>query len=429
MTIFTGGKCENFSFLLSFRIFAVILVGIVKYIERAEYLKTLRELKDKHFIKVITGVRRAGKSTLMQLFREEIVGRVAREQTQSYNFEDPKYNEMADWREIYTLIDSKLIKDKPNYIFLDEVQSVPEFEKLLDGLYINENIDLYVTGSNAYLLSSELATLLTGRAYEINILPFSFKEFAQTYTTPVDNSIKFEHFMRYSAFPQATELMHQDPTLVPNYLRGVYQSILIKDMLPRKQIYAERSFENVVNYVMDSIGSSLSPNSIARTLANENKAVDSRTVNTYLKSLCDSFVLYKAERFDIKGKQNLTTQEKYYTVDLGFRNLLLGKEVGQDAGHLLENIIYLELRRQGNEIWVGKIGEREVDFVARDNKGYLTYYQVAYTVRDEAVLERELTPFDKIPDHNPKILITLDPEEVSRRGVRQINAINWLLSD
>lgn len=401
----------------------------MKYIERAEYLRTLRELKDKHFIKVITGVRRAGKSTLMQLFREEIIGRVAREQTQSYNFEDPKYNEMADWREIYTLIDSKLIKDKPNYIFLDEVQNVPEFEKLLDGLYINENIDLYVTGSNAYLLSSELATLLTGRAYEINILPFSFKEFAQTYTTPVDNSIKFEHFMRYSAFPQATELMHQDPTLVPNYLRGVYQSILIKDMLPRKQIYAERSFEGVINHVMDSIGSSLSPNSIARTLANENKAVDSRTVNTYLKSLCDSFVLYKAERFDIKGKQNLTTQEKYYTVDLGFRNLLLGKEVGQDAGHLLENVIYLELRRRGNEIWVGKIGEREVDFVARDNKGYLTYYQVAYTVRDETVLERELTPFDKIPDHNPKILITLDPEEVSRRGVRQINAINWLLSD
>lgn len=401
----------------------------MKYIERAEYLRTLRELKDKHFIKVITGVRRAGKSTLMQLFREEIIARVAREQTQSYNFEDPKYNEMADWREIYDLIDSKLIKDKPNYIFLDEVQNVPEFEKLLDGLYINENIDLYVTGSNAYLLSSELATLLTGRAYEINILPFSFKEFAQTYITPVDNSIKFEHFMRYSAFPQATELMHQNPTLVPNYLRGVYQSILVKDMLPRKQIYAERSFEGVINYVMDSIGSSLSPNSIARTLANENKAVDSRTVNTYLKSLCDSFVLYKAERFDIKGKQNLTTQEKYYTVDLGFRNLLLGKEVGQDAGHLLENVIYLELRRRGNEIWVGKIGEREVDFVARDNEGYLTYYQVAYTVRDETVLERELTPFDKIPDHNPKILITLDPEEVSRRGVRQINAINWLLSD
>lgn len=174
---------------------------------------------------------------------------------------------------------------------------------------------------------------------------------------------------------------------------------------------------------------SLSPNSIARTLANENKAVDSRTVNTYLKSLCDSFVLYKAKRFDIKGKQNLTTQEKYYIVDLGFRNLLLGKEVGQDAGHLLENVIYLELRRRGNEMWAGKIGEREVDFVVRDNEGYLTYYQVAYTVRDETVLERELTPFDKIPDHNPKILITLDPEEVSRRGVRQINAINWLLSD
>lgn len=413
--------------MLSFRIFAVILVGIVKYIERAEYLRTLRELKDKHFIKVITGVRRAGKSTLMQLFREEIAQKIDKSRIQSYNFEDPKYNDMTNWREVYDLIDKKLVKGELNYIFLDEVQDIPGFEKLLDGLYINENVDLYVTGSNAYLLSSELATILTGRAYEINILPFSFKEFAQTYTTPVDNSIKFEHFMRYSAFPQATELMHQNPALVMNYLRSVYESILVKDMLPRKQIYAERSFENVVNYVMDSIGSSLSPNGIARVLASDNKTVDSRTVHSYLKSLCDSFVLYKAERFDIKGRQNLATQEKYYVVDLGFRNLLLGKDIGQDAGHLLENIIYLELRRRGNEIWVGKIGEREVDFVARDNEGYLTYYQVAYTVRDEAVLERELTPFDKISDHNPKVLITLDPEEVSRRGVRQINAINWLL--
>ena len=336
---------------------------------------------------------------------------------------------MTNWREVYDLIDKKLVKGGLNYIFLDEVHDIPGFEKLLDGLYINENIDLYVTGSNAYLLSSELATILTGRAYEINILPFSFREFTQTYANSADNSVKFERFMRYSAFPQATELMHENPALVMNYLRSVYESILVKDMLPRKQIYAERSFENVVNYVMDSIGSSLSPNGIARVLASDNKTVDSRTVHSYLKSLCDSFVLYKAERFDIKGKQNLATQEKYYVVDLGFRNLLLGKEVGQDTGHLLENIIYLELRRRGNEIWVGKIGEREVDFVARDNEGYLTYYQVAYTVRDEMVLERELAPFDKIPDHNPKVLITLDPEEVSRRGVRQVNVINWLLSD
>ncbi|MCG5106233.1 ATP-binding protein, partial [Candidatus Saccharibacteria bacterium] len=380
----------------------------MKYIERAEYLKTLRELKDKHIIKVITGVRRAGKSTLMQLFREEIAQKIDKSRIQSYNFEDPKYNDMTNWREVYGLIDKKLVKGELNYIFLDEVQDIPGFEKLLDGLYIKENIDLYVTGSNAYLLSSELATILTGRAYEINILPFSFSEFAQTYANPVDDSVKFERFMRYSAFPQATELMHENPALVMNYLRSVYESILVKDMLPRKQIYAERSFENVVNYVMDSIGSSLSPNGIARVLASDNKTVDSQTVHSYLKSLCDSFVLYKAERFDIKGRQNLATQEKYYVVDLGFRNLLLGKEVGQDAGHLLENIIYLELRRRGNEIWVGKIGEREVDFVVRDNEGYLTYYQVAYTVRDEAVLERELAPFDKIPDHNPKVLITLD---------------------
>jgi predicted AAA+ superfamily ATPase len=401
----------------------------MNYIYREEYLITLRELKDKHFIKVITGVRRAGKSTLMQIFREEIARDIDERQVQSYNFEDPKYNEMTNWRDVYAMIDKKLIKNKPNYIFLDEVQNIPEFEKLLDGLYINERIDLYVTGSNAYLLSSELATLLTGRSYEINILPFSFKEFAMTYTDLTENSTKFEQFMRYSAFPQATELMHENPALISSYLKEIYNSILINDILPHKQIYAERSFENVVNFVMDSIGSSVSPNSIAKRLSVEHKTVDSRTVNTYLKSLCDSFVLYKVERFDIKGKQNLTTQEKYYSVDLGFRNLLLGKEIGQDAGHLLENIIFLELKRRGNEIWVGKIGEKEVDFVARDNNGYLTYYQVSYSVRDETTLARELAPFDKIPDHNPKILITLDPEEVSRRGIRQINAINWLLNN
>ncbi len=400
----------------------------MKYINRSEYLGTLRELKDKNLIKVITGVRRAGKSTLMKLFREEIEKDIDSRQVQFYNFEDPKYNQIKDWRQFYDLIDQKLVKNKPNYIFLDEIQNIPKFEKLLDGLYIKDNVDLYVTGSNAFLLSSELATLLTGRAYEINILPFSFKEFVQTYSDFAENSAKFEQFMRYSAFPQAVELMHQNPALVSNYLKEVYDSVLIKDMLPRRQIYAERSFENVVNFVMDSVGSTISPHKIANILSVENKTIDSRTVDSYLKLLVGSFVLYKVERFDIKGKQNLATQEKYYAVDLGFRNFLLGKEVGQDAGHLLENIIFLELKRRGNQVWIGKIGQKEVDFVARDKSGFLTYYQVAYTVRDQKTLERELAPFDMIDDHNMKILITLDPEEVSRRGVRQVNAINWLLN-
>lgn len=393
-------------------------------------METLRKLKDQHLIKVVTGMRRSGKSTLLDMFREEIASEIAPARIQQYNFENPKTLGTNDWQSIYAKIDDLLVKDKKNYIFIDEVQNLKEFERLLDGLYINEDIDLYITGSNAYLLSSELATLLTGRSFEINILPFSFSEFVQTYDDFEDKASMFEDYMRYSSLPQSTKLLHIDPNLVAKYVREVYSSIFENDILTRQRTINERAFLNILNFAVDNISNIVSPNSIANILAKDNKTIDSRTIDGYLRLLTDSYVLYKAERFDIKGKQHLATQEKYYLSDIGFRNALIGKELSSnDAGRILENIIYLELLRRGGEVWIGKVRDKEVDFVVHESDGTTTYYQVAYTVRDESTLERELTPFDKINDHNLKILITMDPEEVLRRGVRQVNAINFLLDE
>lgn len=400
----------------------------MKRIERQYYMETLRKLKDQHLIKVITGMRRSGKSTLLDMFREEIASDIAPARIQHYNLEDPKDFTADDWREIYTKISDRLVSGKKNYIFIDEVQNLSEFERLLDGLYINEDVDLYITGSNAYLLSSELATLLTGRSFEINILPFSFSEFVQTYDDFEDKASMFEDYMRYSSLPQGAKLLHIDPNLVSKYVREVYDSIFENDILTRQKTINERAFLNTLNFATDNIGNMVSPNSIANALTKDSKAIDSRTVDGYLNLLTDSYILYKVGRFDVKGKQHLITQEKYYLADIGFRNALIGKELGSnDAGRILENIIYLELLRRGGEVWIGKVRDKEVDFVVHESDGTTTYYQVAYTVRDEKTLERELTPFDKINDHNLKVLITMDPEEVLRRGVRQVNAINFLL--
>lgn len=402
----------------------------MKKINRQNYIETLRKLKDQHLIKVITGIRRSGKSTLLDMFREEVASSIAPARAQQYNFENPKDIGTNNWQEIYAKISSQLVDGKKNYVFIDEVQNLKEFERLLDGLYINENVDLYITGSNAYLLSSELATLLTGRSFEINILPFSFSEFVQTYDDYEDKASMFEDYMRYSSLPQSSKLLHIDPSLVAKYVREVYDSIFENDIIARRANINERAFLNIRDFAVDNIGNMVSPNSIAGTLAKDNKTVDSRTVDNYLKLLTDSYILYRVGRFDIKGKQHLATQEKYYLSDIGFRNALIGKELGgNDAGHILENIIYLELLRRGGEVWIGKVRDKEVDFVVQESDGTTTYYQVAYTVRDAATLEKELAPFDKINDHNLKILITMDPEEVLRRGVRQINAINFLLGE
>jgi len=399
-------------------------------IKRKTELDKLSVLKDKNLIKVVTGVRRAGKSTLLLQFQELLKAENPKVSLISINMDLPEFRFLAEknWKEIYDYIKTLLQENITNYVFIDEIQNIPEFEKLLEGLFVTPNIDLYVTGSNAYLLSSELATLLTGRAFEINILPFSFAEYLE-FTSKTSNPDRaFAEYMRTGGFPEAVGFTESGENFAYEYLKTIFQNIYENDIQKRHTIYYETSYNEVVNFLVDSVGSSVSARNIARVLTANGKKIDNKTVSKYIDTLVESYLFYKVDRYDIKGKQHLATQKKYYLVDLGLRYALLGKELAVDVGYLLENIIFLELQRRNSQIWIGKADNLEVDFVVRDKNGYTRYIQVAYTVKEQKTLERELAPFTKIPDFNERILITMDYETGSHNGVKQINAIDWLLN-
>ena len=399
-------------------------------ITRKTELDKLSVLKDKNLIKVVTGVRRAGKSTLLLQFQELLKAENPKVSLISINMDLPEFRFLAEknWKEIYDYIKTLLQENITNYVFIDEIQNIPEFEKLLEGLFVTPNIDLYVTGSNAYLLSSELATLLTGRAFEINILPFSFAEYLE-FTSKTSNPDRaFAEYMRTGGFPEAVGFTESGENFAYEYLKTIFQNIYENDIQKRHTIYYDTSYNEVVNFLIDSVGSSVSARNIARVLTANGKKIDNKTVSKYIDTLVESYLFYKVDRYDIKGKQHLATQKKYYLVDLGLRYALLGKELAVDVGYLLENIIFLELQRRNSQIWIGKADNLEVDFVVRDKNGYTRYIQVAYTVKEQKTLERELAPFTKIPDFNERILITMDYETGSHNGVKQINAIDWLLN-
>lgn len=397
---------------------------------RSQYLDVLKVLKDKNFIKVATGVRRCGKSTLMSQFQDVL--RTENEDVSiiAINIDMPDFRFLAEksWKDVYDFIIEQLKNNVTNYVFIDEVQNVKEFEKLLEGLYVHPNIDLYVTGSNAFLLSSELATLLTGRAYEIHVLPFSFAEFI-SFTGKSNNLDRaFAEYIVTGGFPEAVRLSADGNQFTLDYMQMVFNNIFSNDICARRTIYSEESYLQVVNFLMDSIGSNISATNIANTLKANKKPIDNKTVSKYIDSLVESYLFYRAKRFDIKGKQHLATQEKYYLVDLGFRNALLGKELQSDAGHLLENIIYLELKRRNYQIWIGKTNHLEVDFVVRNNQGFTQYIQVSQTVQNPDTLARELAPLNSISDHHEKLLITMDFDTGTYNGIKKINAIDWLMT-
>jgi predicted AAA+ superfamily ATPase len=400
-------------------------------IQRKRELDKLSVLKDRNLIKVITGVRRCGKSTLLLQFQDLLKIENPFVSVVSINMDLPEFRFLAEknWKEIYDYIQERLQKNTMNYVFIDEIQNILEFEKLLEGLFVNPNVDLYVTGSNAYLLSSELATLLTGRAFEINILPFSFAEYLEYTGQSANPDRAFAGFMRIGGFPDAIGLAQEGENFAYKYLNTVFQNIYENDIQKRHTIYYETSYREVVHFLIDSVGSSVSAGNIARVLTANGKKIDNKTVAKYIDTLVESYLFYKVSRYDIKGKQHLATQEKYYPVDLGLRYALLGKEFSADAGHLLENVIFLELQRRNEQVWIGKADNLEVDFVARGKDGYTKYIQVALTVKEQKTRDRELAPFAKIPDYNERLLITMDYEEGSHNGVKQINAIDWLLND
>lgn len=395
-------------------------------LQRTEYLDKLIAFKDKKLIKIVTGIRRCGKSTLLDIYQECLKKQgVTEDQIIAINFEDMDYEELTDYKKLYAYLKERLIEDKMTYIFLDEVHHIDDFPRVVDSLYIKKNVDLYITGSNAYMLSSEIATLISGRYVQIEMLPISFKEYVESTGSMNDRAVKYTEYLENSSFPYALELAGH-PNEIRDYLEGIYNTIVIKDIVNRKKITDPMMLKSVLRFVFDNIGNPLSSKKIADTMTSAGRKVDSKTIEKYLECLAESYIIYQAKRYNIKGKQYLKTLKKYYVVDIGLRYMLLGSR-GTDAGHVLENIIYLELLRRGYDVYVGKIDSFEVDFVAQNSKGTV-YYQVALTVRDEKTLERELRPLMAIRDHYPKFILTLDDDPESQyEGIRRINARDWLL--
>ena len=397
-------------------------------IERTEYLEELKRWKDKDLIKVITGIRRCGKSTLFELFINYLKeNNVNEKQIIHINLEDADYD-FKNYKELYNYISKKLDSEKQYYVFLDEVQNVSEFQKAVDSLYIKKNVDVYITGSNAYLLSGELATLLSGRYVEIKMLPLSFKEYISAFNDKNYQQL-FLNYMKNGGMPGNISILKSNPNDIDKYLDGIFSTIVYKDIMARNKISDKLLLESVLKFIFDSIGSPVSAKKISDTLTSKGISTSNHTVENYIVAFLESFLIYKAERFDVKGKNILARDYKFYAVDTGLRSFLLGKKADSDMGHILENIVYLELLRRGYKVYVGKVDNLEVDFVAENRDG-LNYFQVALSVRDEKVLARELRSLEKTGDHYPKVLLTLDMDlETDYNGITKMNVIDWLLND
>lgn len=398
-------------------------------ITREVYLQKLRLLKDKDLIKVITGVRRCGKSTLLESFRGELLtSGVSADNIVFFNFEERENIEFSDWKVLYDEIISKVNPEQKSYVFLDEVQLITGFERLVDSLFVKKHIDLYITGSNAYLLSSELATLLTGRYIAVHLQPFSFSEYALAFPEEKNTDRLFRQFINSSSFPEAVNLSKTAPELVNDYLQSIYDTVIGKDIIQRHKLRNLNNLQRIIDFLFDSVGSLVSPTNIAEQLnKNSDKKISHNTVIKLIGFLTESYILYAAPRYDIRGKELLSTNEKYYMVDLGLRNITQTNKYDADLGHKLENVVYLELLRRGGKTFVGKNNDKEVDFIVQKPGNEREYYQVAYTVNDEKTFEREFSSFRVIRDNYPKYLLTLDYDNAVIEGIQKKNVIDWLL--
>ena len=401
-------------------------------IERKQYMQQLRNLKDQNVIKVMSGVRRCGKSTLLMMFAETLIqSGIDRKQIQFYNFEDLDTLAIGNIYQIHTYIKERLVDDKSNYIFLDEVQNVAEFQRLVDSLYIKPNVDVYITGSNAYLLSGELATLLTGRYIEINILPLQFAEYYQFTLSKSPNLSKQDilaNFIHYGGISEYNKQLNISEKQADLFAQSVLKTIVEKDIFQRLNITNKHDFNKIIDFVFDSVGSYVSPRSISDTLRSNGTIIDKQTVAKYLDALCEAYLIYKVPRFEIKGKGLLQTLNKYYVVDPSFAKVRLKKAILKDRSHWLENMVYLELLRQNKEVFIGKRHNLEVDFVAIDYNDYTSYYQVAWTTENADTLERELASLKAIKDSTPKYLLTTDVDfNPVYDGIRKLNVIDWML--
>jgi len=396
-------------------------------VKRPDYLAKLAGFRDKELIKVVTGIRRCGKSTLLMQFHSWLLENgVSEKQIQSINFEDMEYSHLRDSRVLHDYIVKNCVPKKMNYIILDEIQHINEFQLTVDSLFIKKNIDLYITGSNASLLSGELATLLSGRYVEIPMLPLSFTEFLSAFDNRYDLPKKYQDYVVNSSFPYCLKL-RSEPGQIRDYLGGIYNTVVLKDIVERKKIANVSLLERVIRYMFDNIGNLCSTKKIADTLVSSGRSISVNTLESYLSALTDSFILYRLGRYDVRGKEFLKTGHKYYLADPGLRFYLLGSKVS-DTGRILENIVFLELFRRGWELSVGKMNSYEIDFVAQQG-GKREYYQVALSVRDEATLEREIRPLQAIKDSYPKFLLTMDDDPpAEHKGIFRKNVLDWLIT-
>ena len=405
-------------------------------VQRNEYLEQLKKWKDEQVIKVITGIRRCGKSTLLELYQDYLKSSgVTDDQIISINFEELEYEELLDYKALYNYVKERLHNSKTTYVFLDEIQQVENFQKAVDSLYVKKNVDVYITGSNAYLLSGELATLLSGRYVEINMLPLSFAEFCQM-KTDGDKDTLFAEYMKNGGLPYVTTLGN-DSDKIDTYLEGIYNTIIVKDVeerQKRKELDPNKRkvtdialLKNISKFLAGSIGSPISVKSIADYVTSSGRKTSQNTVDDYLQALVEPYIFYPVERYDVLGKQLLKKNQKMYIVDLGLRRHLLARQK-YDLGFSLENIIYFELLRRGYSVNVGKVGVTEIDFVARKNDN-VHYYQVTASMTEESTFEREMAPLKSITDNYPKTIITLDRFTLGNyEGIKVVNAVDWLLN-
>lgn len=401
----------------------------MQFIPRPAYLDFLIRNRHRQIIKVVSGVRRCGKSTLFSLYRDYLLRHgVKKEQILTINFEDLAYEDLQEYHALYRYISGRLLPDQWNYVFLDEIQHVPDFEKAVDSLFIKDHVDLYITGSNAYFMSGDLATLLSGRYVELKMLPLSFREFCSSgkWRNQYTKRELYEKYTRESSFPYTLQLDGAEKD-IREYLSGIYNTILLKDVVSRLGIGDVKMLESVTRYIFANVGSLLSPNKIAHSMVSAGRKIDNRTVERYIRGLQDALLIYQADRFNLRGKELLKINPKYYVVDAALRFFLVGRK-GQDTGHVLENVVYLELLRRGYDVSVGALPGGEVDFVARSAEG-LEYYQVAESTSQPDVLDRELKPLRSLKDAYPKYLLTLDEinGEADYEGIRKQNALQWLL--
>lgn len=396
-------------------------------IQREQYLAFLRRHKDQDVIKVVSGVRRCGKSTLFELFKQELLASgVKANQIISINFEDLEYEPLQEYHALHEYIVERLIPDIPMYVFLDEVQHVVQFEKVVGSLFIKPNVDIYITGSNAYFMSSDIATLLTGRYVQVEMLPLSFKEFHSAYSQQnLSDMDIYNLYIEHSSFPRLVHV--EDDESIDEYLESILNTVVLKDIVTRLKITDVPLLLDIIKYLLANIGSLINPTKIANTLTSYGRKTDNKTVEKYLQGLKDGLLIYEVDRFDVKGKALLQRNAKYYVVDSAFRKFLLSR-TDSDRGHILENIVYLELVRRGYRVYVGHLQNGEIDFVAK-KPHRLEYYQVSYTVMEDTTLRRELSPLEQLDDNYPKYLLTMDVlyKTDNHNGIEQKNVLDWLL--